>query len=383
MAKLIFISTGILWDSRRNSPHTGIVSALSDINSSGCGIFLVSNRDKPRWLEKEFPFIIFQQCNYPFHRQNGKIVYEIIKANEHQNLRHSDIVVLGTSEEDFLMAVNSQTLLFCGLWGNPVDDKIKKYGLAISAPSEIPIIVRLLEDQIPWFFQYQSDSLGIYALSNAGTKIERDRDIIRLVERLRACLKSGDTGLSRYFKIHLLSSLSSTEEFRDVDYWGFYPASDSTNKEEETIASYCELARISFKKRTYGPLFIRHQPAEKRHISGGLRTDPSSQIETIHINPKYKDRIYGKVVCVLDDYFTYGVSFGVSHALLKKAGASRVICVAMGKFGNCANLYDIDIQTDNVFEPITLYRCGSYTPISGTIVNQAQLEFLKKFKEYL
>jgi hypothetical protein len=57
---------------------------------------------------------------------------------------------------------------------------------------------------------------------------------------------------------------------------------------------FVDLARETFKRRTRGPLFIRHTTAAKRHRQPGRdRTDPSSQIKTIHINPEYRGKLAG------------------------------------------------------------------------------------------
>ena len=54
---------------------------------------------------------------------------------------------------------------------------------------------------------------------------------------------------------------------------------------------------------------------------------------------------------VVDDCTTYGVSFGVAAAFLRKAGAASVTGVALGKFGNQLRYYEIDIKTDP-FQPV-------------------------------
>ena len=74
-------------------------------------------------------------------------------------------------------------------------------------------------------------------------------------------------------------------------------------------------------------------------------------IEIIYPYYKTSNRLKGKHVVVVDDCTTYGVSFGVAAALLRKAGAQAVTGVALGKFGNQLRAYDIDIQSDP-YQPI-------------------------------
>ncbi|MNY56332.1 hypothetical protein D3C86_1924010 [compost metagenome] len=53
----------------------------------------------------------------------------------------------------------------------------------------------------------------------------------------------------------------------------------------------------------------------------------------------------------MDDCTTYGVSFGVAAAILRKAGAASVTGVALGKFGNQLRYYEIDIKSDP-YQPV-------------------------------
>jgi len=83
---------------------------------------------------------------------------------------------------------------------------------------------------------------------------------------------------------------------------------------------------------------------------------------------------------VLDDYLTYGLSFSVANALLRRAGATRVTGVAMGKFGNCAQRFDIQVVGDPC-KPLrpSDYRIGSARPMGGTHTDEVQLALLEKF----
>jgi hypothetical protein len=149
---------------------------------------------------------------------------------------------------------------------------------------------------------------------------------------------------------------------------------------------FSDLARVTFNRRKKKqPLFIRHQPTVKRHqLRNADRTDPTSQLLSVHLNAEYRDWIEGNTVVVLDDYLTYGASFGVAAALLRAAKAKKIICVAMGKFGGRAELYSIVIS-GNVFAPLSErdFVIGESRHVSGTVDSNAQLEFVQKFAEAL
>ncbi|MBO9357665.1 hypothetical protein GG851_27045 [Bordetella petrii] len=82
---------------------------------------------------------------------------------------------------------------------------------------------------------------------------------------------------------------------------------------------------------------------------------------------------------MVDDCTTYGVSFGVAAAFLRKAGATSVTGIALGKFGNQFRQYDIDILTDP-FSPVKEggYVIKSSEPLRGVAnpVSQQVLQML-------
>jgi hypothetical protein len=378
MPRVLLLSIDTIWDSTKQQPIPGIVTALKGLFEEHA-VVVVSSHPQPAWFPEHFGFAQFQWCTFK-DRQSGAVVHKFLDANK-ERFGHADFIVIGASDADFFMAVNSKTCLLRAEWA-PLGDRIRRYGVPLSRPESLPNVLRFLEDAKPWYFRHEDDFLRVYALTNAGTIKETDRDIIRLVTRLRECLKAGNMAYSMGFKLHLFASLSRTPIFRDASIWAHYPSSNSKNSKSEPMWEFAELARETFKCLTNGPLLLRHKPSPKRHTGGGDRNDPTSQLATVHLNPSYRDRIPGSTVIVLDDYLTYGVSFGVSAALLKRAGAQRVACVAMGKFGDTANDYSITIHDDDVFAPLHNYEY-TYHGLQGTYEAQAQLEFLKKFKKHL
>jgi hypothetical protein len=381
--KLVLISSDVVWDKSRNAPYDGIQAALKAILESGNAVFLVSSHSEPSWLSKNFPGIKFQACSIKM-RRNGEIVQRLLKVNEPNGLKRSDVVIFGASDTDFFMAVHSKTLLARCDW---VPDKgererIKYYGLPVNSPKGMPSLVSILRDNEPWYFQYQGHELGVYALTDAGTITELDAGALVLKERLKNCLKTGAPQNRKEFIAHLLSSLCATEAARSADWWGWYPSSKANNDDVEVMREFCRLAQTTFGRKSHGPLFMRHKPAPARHLQKGARTDPRMQIETVHINPDYRGHLEGKTVAVLDDYITYGLSFGVAAAMLRKAGVSKILGIAMGKFGNCAEIYDIEVESD-VFTPINAFKNNGYRDMIGRTSGAAQKDFTEKFKHLI
>jgi hypothetical protein len=380
--KLVLVSSDVVWDKARNAPYNGIQAALDSVIQSGNGVFLVSSHVEPPWLRKFFPLIKFQGC--PFKsRQNGQIVQSLLDVNKDNGLKHSDVVVFGVSDADFFMAVHSQTLLARCEWAANKGERIKAYGLPVREPKGIVTLLNILRDNEPWYFQGHGPQLEIFALTDAGTITELDSGALILKAKLKNCLKAGVVQNRKEFIAHLLSSLCATDTARTVDWWAWYPSSKANSEHTEVMREFCRLAQTTFGRKTRGPLFVRHKTAAARHMQKGSRTDPRMQIESVHLNPDYRGHLEGKTVAILDDYLTYGLSFGVASAILKKAGVARVLGIAMGKFGDCAEVYDIAIEQDDVFAPITAFKSEGYHDMMGKTSSAAQKDFTDKFKYLL
>jgi hypothetical protein len=368
----------VLRDTVRNRFFDGVLPALEKQRRAGHEICLISNRPQPPWFSDCSSILAFQRTSA---RQNGKIVAELVALNR-DCLRHSDVVILGASLEDFLMAVNSRSFLLTARWVQALDAKTLKYGVLIENPQALASVVGFLEDKHPWYFHHQSGFLDVFSLADAGTKYETDLQLKRLATRLQLCLKDGHPAYKNAFRLHLLSSLYATDLFKAADIWAYYPSSDSANNGQEIMTHFSELARTTFGRRHGLPLFIRHTPSVKRHFSSGDRNDPTSQLETVHLNGDFRSKLAARTVVVMDDYLTRGVSFGVSAALLRAAGAAKVVGVSMGKFGNSANVYEIEIG-GNVFAPLEHYTVRSRSAMTGAYEPEAKLQFLKKFRHSL
>ena len=165
--------------------------------------------------------------------------------------------------------------------------------------------------------------------------------------------------------------------------WGVYPSSSSSNDDTEVLTELTHAVRRATSRvqmaKVGEPLFIRHKPSIQRHLSSGDdRKDPTSQLDTVHLNPAYEGKISGKHVIVIDDCVTHGVSFGVAAALLRKAGAKSIDCLALGKFGNQLGAYDINVSA-SPFAPLapSSYSVGQLRHFTRTLSDvNAQLRNL-------
>lgn len=342
----------------------------------------VSDRPEPPWLKPLSSWLKFCPALSFGHgsRKNGKFIEGLLEVNKGANLRKSQIIMLGYGEADVPMYANSQTVLIRCDWRPDLHSKIRPYGIPCSTTKSLGGILNLLDEESPWYFTHEDPVCDTYCLTNAATRVGNDSELKALAAQLQSCLKSGNPQKRQEFIISLLSSLYATDAFKAANIWTYYPSSRSSNNGSELICDFVEMARTTFKcRRKKNPLFIRHTPTAARHASPQHnRESPDSQIRSIHIHPDYMHSITGKTVAVLDDYTTTGVSFSVAAAFLKKAGAAKVLAVAMGKFPRTSYIQEIELQS-SPFAPVHNFQTVRTLAQSGTYAPQASEAFKRKF----
>jgi len=133
MAKFILLSNRALWDEQAKRVRPDVLLELQKLGQAGHAVFCVSNHAQPSWWSACGKVV---QHRKVYGRQNGKFVSALVAANPGA-LRYSDVVVLGTSEEDFLMAVNSRSILLACGWCPDLDAKTRRYGVLVDAPQRL------------------------------------------------------------------------------------------------------------------------------------------------------------------------------------------------------------------------------------------------------
>lgn len=328
-----------------------LIAALQSI-SQFADVGVVSNHSEPDWFAAE---VDGAKVNFlrVAGRQQGTWLREAAAEN---GVSAHQVIVLAGSLDDIQMSTNNSALLVGAGW---VDDEgVTERGLKVPHPNELEGLVKLYAD---WdgrsWYRAQGPSYTVEALCDVSTLrkgLEQERfgglvtDAVKhATPRLNGLLAVAAGTLVRSGVIHEGDLL-----------WGAYPSSKSTNEEEEAMCDFTHrlrtsLSRVWFAKREV-PLFWRHQPAPKRSAGeGGDREDPTSEVESLHLNPYYRKgkRLRGRNVILLDDCTTYGVSMGVAAGFLRKAGALSVTCLAVGKFGRRLGCYDVKVNS-SPFRPV-------------------------------
>jgi len=158
MPKLVLVSPSGVWNKEAAEFYPDVIEALRKVKEAGEAVFVISNLPQPEWFPRVKDFAVFQPCSFSAPRQSGKIVKELIKKNE-KIIDSSDVIVLGSNDEDLIMAANSQSLLIRCDWVKDLGGKIRKYGVPLKFPKSIPQAIKYLADSAPWHFRKDSNFL--------------------------------------------------------------------------------------------------------------------------------------------------------------------------------------------------------------------------------
>lgn len=352
-------------------PNLSLVQALKQIRAQKIPVGIVSNHTQPDWFDATF-----NGSGIQFLKTSSRQTGEIISVNtDNYQLNPFDALVLATKEEDVQMGKNGGAILIAGGWSSV--QSVTSLGICVKNPAELIEVINLISGWLgEWWFSGDNSFYEIKALSDLSGINQTDAQK-EFANKLTYTVKQGGPKLNALLTIAARSLLMDGLGGESGLVWGVYPSSKSANNGNEILSDFTHrlrttVSRSKFCKRDE-PLFIRHTQSTKRSSSRvNDRADPSEQMETINLNPYYKDkgRLIGKHVVVVDDCTTYGVSFGVAAAFLKKAGAKKVTGVALGKFGNQLQFYDVEIKTDP-FRPVlargyVINSSGSFPGQSNT-----------------
>ncbi|WP_367863233.1 hypothetical protein [Pseudomonas guariconensis] len=335
-------------------------------------VVIVSNKQEPDWFTKTFKNskVQFQQV---IGRQSGQYLKDISKNN---SVPTSNFLCLTASDEDYMMGKNGQAILIAAGWSS--NAKAKSLGIQVATPSELKEVFDLTNNWPgSWWFSGTGPNYGVRALADlssygAGTTQ------VQFSQKVTAAVKQGAGPLNALLAITARSLLLEWGGEKKGVLFGVFPSSNPANHNNEVLTDFTHRLRTTVSRAQHAsreePLFVRHSLSPKRsHGQGGSRTDPTSQIVTLHLNPKYATSIRGKDVFLIDDCTTYGLSFGVAAAFLTAAGAASITGIALGKFGSRLDHYEI-VLTGNPFAPLqaTDFKLLAHSSLPGITASNAQ-----------
>ena len=286
------------------------------------------------------------------------------------------LLILGAVKEDIWIAANNQILLINPQWVSGVAEEIETYGFKLQNYLQVLECIDILNIETQLFYNFAIDeNTRLIAVSNANKyyTVKKEEEMIHTY---RGILKFGVENYKYAVYFHYLTMIIGTEYFKDVDYWMTVPSSDGTNK--NNIYEIVKHTRYLLKNNKKDELFIRHTPAKKstsmsrdERISIGCKR----HLDTLILNPKYKGKLKGKKICVLDDYVTNGTSFESIRNMLKHEEVSEIILIAIGTFKQPYQKEDYKL-TGDLYKPGFDYSFVGSDILRGT-ANDKSLEVIE------
>lgn len=249
------------------------------------------------------------------------------------------IIIVGAVDEDLHVAASTKSFLLGGAWVKQ-GGKVVKYGIPTPSPSKMGTVINIIANQSVWYYKSTFNDpvhTKVVALCRANTygRYEHPNEK-EMAEKFQAVLKNGDDNqaVKQALMCHLMAAIAHDSDFKEVQDWACAPSS-STNL-NPVMEELKEHVRHMMYGRKSAPIFIRHTAVSKSRSDG-----PSARKErdycqkhfaSIHVNPEYKNKLKGRVVCVFDDYLTHGNTFETLRNLLISCRVKKIIFVAIGKF---------------------------------------------------
>ncbi|MFB8426439.1 hypothetical protein ACFC4S_30995 [Priestia megaterium] len=350
--------------------YEGVIDLLHSLNQDGHSLIVITHQPSSiakmtRIFQEMFDFEIACEFRY------------VIKNSV--NLENAqDYIFVGSSDEDLHLTAAKKMLLINPGWSVKKGELPAKYAITLHSPWQLLEAVRLISNQSEWYFKLEiPEGTQVLALTSANTQnYDVNTSEREVVDGFRSLLKAGDRKYFNTLYFHLISGVMKSPELREVEVWGTFPSSSST-KDNEELEELKERCRYLTGRRLAKPLFIRHTTVPKSRGTNDeerLRIGCKKHFDSIVLNKYYKEnnRIRGKVVCVLDDYLTNGISFESARNLLLAAGARKVILVGLGRFRKGPQgryqheVYDISgnvTKTDYTYQLKTRQNLtGQYNP---------------------
>lgn len=363
----MLLATSVYTIAPDGDPDEDVIDVLAGL-AGDFDVGVLSNRPEPKWLKKALDGTDIDFVHLP-GRRDGKALRKL--ARDEGVPRHQ-VIVLAGSRDDIAMAANAGAVLVGAGW---VDDKyVAKTGLRVDEPEDFAELVDLVDG---WagehWFQAKGSEYSVDAICDLSTLYKGNAQQ-QFGRAVTDAVKGGGHALNGLLTIASCVLVHGGIRERRGLLWGVYPSSASSNDDTDTLSEFGHRLRTSVSRvqmaREGEPLFLRHKPTVKRSANANAdRTDPVSEVESIRLNPAYRGKIAGKNVVVLDDCTTYGISMATAAGFLRRAGASSVTCLAIGKFGNCLGYYEVTIKSDP-FAPVSL---GDWSSSEGSWVEEQRI----------
>lgn len=271
----------------------------------------------------------------------------------------SDPLVIISNKDEFLKLSQSiKSLFITPLWLD-CEDGCKKYGILVNTPKQVYQIIKYSNNNNFWHTRNElPDGSLVYTLLDAKFRyFSTSANEKKMIENFRETIHGDEK--NNFFKIlkyALIAALSNHNDiFDEIDIWSIFPSStialDHKMIEFKKSIQFNSITKnTKFSEKEFEEnLFIRHTQKEKSDdIPLTVRNTKGSvvNLETIHLNPLFKNDLKGKTVCVIDDFLNHGYSFEAARNILRAAGVKNIILLALGVYQNNYEYQNYKIKGD-------------------------------------
>jgi predicted HAD superfamily phosphohydrolase YqeG len=336
--KLIVFDLDDTLITRAGTAVDGVADLLRSLCRRGIKIAIASNRAKSQGLQKlsrnglDIDLFI---SNDETNAKKGSPRF-VTYATDYFKLKANETVYVGHSKYDAITASHARVIFLAAAWA-PLETQ---YGIDVARPTDILefIDIYLLKKHL-WHAADDEEGnrpASLFAMidGNGAGDPDLKAACVQVLKEKRDATVNGKLA-KRFILQHLLASLYLSGSHEIADYWTTYPGhtAQSTN---EVMCDFFTLAAKLFREKYLDQLIVRHADARKAAYlrrSGKDAATLEDQIKTVHLNALFRDQIKKRTVVVIDDFTTQGHGFEWAINLLLNAGVSRVICIAIGKYG--------------------------------------------------
>lgn len=344
-------------------PARGVLEMIEQLRQLDVQIFTASYELEGARRARQVFGIPYEQAVTWSHangqRKGGKHYVRYIC--DEFSLQPNELLYMGDKSHDMYEAVNSGVLYFNAEWAN----RNYEYGIPTASPQHFVEMVEtfFLKDAL-WYYQLNTaeqpgKNLLVRALLNPDTAERTGIKELLKSKGQRGLRMIGRFSNDQYLSFHLLASIYLEGlhfQGGGSPIWCMYPSSkaDYTSALDTCVGMVARLFRDAY----WQNLIQRHTIVASSSSDRVRKIYPpmDRQLQSIHLNPNYRDRLNRRSVIVLDDFTTYSHAFETARLYLQNAGVQDVICIAIGKYpqrGNYPGIYLMRTNADLHWDSFT------------------------------
>lgn len=337
---------------RDGEPYQPAIDALQRLSAGDDGaVGVLSRNSRPAWWDRATAGtdIAFVQVQSRGNGEAIRTVAERLSMDPHQ------VLVLAADRMDVAMAKNGHaTLLKPGWIDDAAAESTRGAGIPVETPEELEEVAGCLDRWSGgWFWGTSQPRMEVRVLFDPSRKTSTSFKETFFKEKFTRIVKERGPQSNAMAALLCRSILHDFPPLpKTKTAFALIPGSSSGNDDTDALSETLHAVRTATSRVRLAyrgkPILERTVAGTPRHKQpGNDRTDPTGQLNSMRVNPHYRDKLVGRTIYLLDDFTTHGVSFCVGRALLLAAGALQVNAVAFGKFGGCFRFQDIRLREES------------------------------------